>query len=124
MISTPCSTGGSQTRCRALQVEAAMDRLLGGSGGRAVLRVRVSDWAVSMNLFVVSFSSPGKIMKTTDELQSQTELNSVVSAIFVEYQLMWIFLLIYQQYDGQNNPNATVFLENHNAIDHINTGST
>lgn len=35
-----------------------MDRLLGGSGGRAVLRVRVSDWAVNMNLFVVSFSSP------------------------------------------------------------------
>lgn len=58
MISTPCSTGGSQTRRRALQVEAAMDRLLGGSGGRAVLRVRVSDWAVNMNLFVVSFSSP------------------------------------------------------------------
>lgn len=63
-------------------------------------------------------------MKTTDELQSQTKLNSVVSAIFVEYQFMWIFLLIYQQYDGQNNPNVTVFLENHNAIDHINTGST
>lgn len=63
MISTPCSTGGSQTRRRALHVEAAMDRLLGGSGGRAVLRVRVSDWAVSMNLLVVSFSSPEKIMK-------------------------------------------------------------
>ena len=58
MISTPCSTGGSHTSLRALQVEAAIDRLLGGSGGRAVLRVRVSDWAVRMNLLVVSFSSP------------------------------------------------------------------
>lgn len=32
---------------------------------------------------------------------------------------MWNFLLVDQQYDGQNNPNATVFLENHNATDHI-----
>lgn len=54
ITSTPCSLGGSHATFREEQVEARMPRLDGASGGRAVLRMRLSDLAVKMKALTVS----------------------------------------------------------------------
>lgn len=63
ITSTPCSLGGSQAILRAEQLVAMKPRLDGGSGGRAVLRIRLSDFAVRMNALTNSLPvASGSVM--------------------------------------------------------------
>ena len=54
IISTPCSLGGSQASLIAEQVVDRAPRFDGASGGRAVLTIRFSDFAVRMKALMVS----------------------------------------------------------------------
>lgn len=54
MTSTPCSLGGSQAILSPEQEDARIPRLLGGSGGLAVLTTTLSDFDVRIKAFTVS----------------------------------------------------------------------
>jgi len=54
MTSTPCSRGGSQATLMAEHVDATTPRLDGGSGGRAVRTITLSDLAVRMKALTAS----------------------------------------------------------------------